>query len=166
MTPSVLTKCDKMKQQQLQTLVQTGKRSLQHPVSMPRQRAPRHTVSQELCLGRHARVSHSKTPTECAVYDVLSVLCNAVVVQEATHACVSVVGVHRSVTTYRIIDPQPNFFQNPLMNRHQLLLPLNSSLHCPYSLCNAVDRQHLPRKPRRGKGRLATTPDTKYICKE
>ena len=36
-------------------------------------------------------------------------LCNAVVVQEA---CVSVVGVHRSVTTYRIIDPQPNFSRN------------------------------------------------------
>ena len=26
-----------------------------------------------------------------------------------SHSCVSVVGVHRSVTTYRIIDPQPNF---------------------------------------------------------
>ena len=68
-------------------------------------------------------MSHSKTPTECTVHDVLSVLCNAVVVQEATDACVSVVGVHSSVTTYRIIDPQPNFsrkllhvfiFQNPL----------------------------------------------------
>ena len=54
-------------------------------------------------------MSHSKTPTECTVHGVLSVLCNAVVVREATHACVSVVGVHRSVTTYRIIDPQPNF---------------------------------------------------------
>ena len=87
--------------------VQTGKRSTAS--SVPRPRAPRHTVSQEQCLGRRARVSHSKTPTECTVHDVLSVLCNAVVVREATHACVSVVGVHRSVTTYRIIDPQPNF---------------------------------------------------------
>ena len=41
-------------------------------------------------------------------------------------------------------------FQNPLTNRHQLLQPLKSSLHCPHSLCNAVDRQHLPRKPRHG----------------
>ena len=150
------------------TTVQTGKRSTAS--SVPRHRAPRHTVSQEQCLGRRATVSHSKTPTECTVHDVLSVLCNAVVVREATHACVSVVGVHRSVTTYRIIDPQPSFsrkllcvhLSESLTNRHQLLQPLNSSLHCPHSLCNDVDRQHLPRKPRRGTGRLATTPDTKH----
>ena len=76
---------------------------------VPRQRASRHTVRQQQYLGRRARVSHSKSPTECTVHVVLSVLCNSAVVQEATHACVSVVGVHRSVTTSRIIDPQPNF---------------------------------------------------------
>ena len=54
-------------------------------------------------------------------------------------------------------------FRNPLTNRHQLLQPVNLSLHCPHSLCNAVDRQHSPRKPRRGTGRLATTPDTKLF---
>ena len=91
--------------------------------SVPRQRAPRHTVSQEQCLGRRARVSHSKTPTECTVHDVLSVLCNAVVVQEATHACVSVGGVHRSVTTFHIIDPQPN------LSRKLLCVHLSESVH-------------------------------------
>ena len=80
------------------------------------QRAPA-TQSEQQYLGRHARVSHSKSPTECTVHVVLSVLCNAVVVREATHACVSVVGVHRSVTTSRIIDPQPNFSRKLLCVR-------------------------------------------------
>ena len=75
----------------------------------PASERPATQSARNQCLGRRTRVSHSKTPTECTVHDVLSVLCNAVVIREATHACVSVVGVHRSVTTYRIIDNQPNF---------------------------------------------------------
>ena len=106
-TPTLRHSTNKPPRSDAPTTVQMGKRSTVSSVT--RQRAPRHTVSQEQCLGRRTRVSDSKTPTECTVHDMLSVLCNAVDVQEATHACVSVVGVHRSVTTYRIIDPQPNF---------------------------------------------------------
>ena len=86
-----------------------GERSM--AASLPRQRASRQTVRQQLYLGRRARMSHSKSPTECTVHVVLSVLCNAAVVprSHSCHMCVSVVGVHRSVTTSRIIDPQPNF---------------------------------------------------------
>ena len=66
-------------------------------------------IETELMIWVDSMIIINKTPTECTVHDVLSVLCNSAVVQEATHACVSVVGVHRSVTTSRIIDPQPNF---------------------------------------------------------
>ena len=106
-TPTLRHSTNKPPHSDAPTTVQTDKRSTAS--SVPSQRVPRHTVSQEQCLGRRARVSHSNTPNECTVHDVLSVLCNAVVVREVTHACVSVVGVHRSVTTYRIIDPQPHF---------------------------------------------------------
>ena len=37
------------------------------------------------------------------------------------------------------------------------------AFHYLHSLCNAVGRQHSPRKPRRGAGRLSTSPDTKII---
>ena len=141
------------------TTVQTGKRCTASRVA--RQRATRHQVGQEQCLGRRARVSQSKTPTECTVDEVLSVLCNAVVVREATHACCWRSPQRDNIPHYRPsakLLPQTAvvfIFQNPPTNRHQLLQPVNLSLHCPHSLCNAVDRQHLPRKPRRGTGRLA-----------
>ena len=91
-TPTLRYSTNKPPRSDAPTTVQMGKRSTAS--SVPRQRAPRHTVSQEQCLGRRARVSHSKTPTECTVHDVLSVLCNAVVVREATHACVCVCCSH------------------------------------------------------------------------
>ena len=52
-------------------------------------------------------------------------------------------------------------FRSPLTNRHQRLQPLNLPSRCLHSLYNAVGGQHSPRKPRRGAGRLSTTPDTK-----
>ena len=52
-------------------------------------------------------------------------------------------------------------FRSPLTNGHQRLQPLNLPSRCLHSLCNAVGGQHSRRKPRRGAGRLSTTPDTK-----
>ena len=39
----------------------------------------------------------------------------------------------------------------------------NFPFHYLHSLCNAVCRQHSPRKPRRGAGRLSTSPDTGFM---
>ena len=114
-TPTLRHSTNKPPHSDAPTTVQRGKRSM--AARVPRQRASRQTVRQQQYPGRRARVSHSKSPTECTVHVVLSVLCNSAVVQEATHACVSVVGVHRSVTTSRIIDPQPNFFRKLLCVR-------------------------------------------------
>ena len=111
-TPTLRHSTNKPPHSDAPTTVQRGKRST--AARVPRHRASSHTVRQQQYLGRRARVSHSKSPTECTVHVVLSVLCNSAVVQEATHACVSVVGGHRSVTTSRIIDRQPNFFRKLL----------------------------------------------------
>ena len=97
-TPTLRHSTNKPPGSDAPTTVQTGNRSTASRV--PRQRAPRHTVSQEQCLGRRARVSHSKTPTECTVHDMLSVLCNAVVVREG--------GIHYLPSVYFYL----NFFQS------------------------------------------------------
>ena len=47
-------------------------------------------------------------------------------------------------------------------NRHQRLQVLSLSFRCLHSLSRTVRAQHSPRKPRRGTGRLLTTPDTIY----
>ena len=114
-TPTLRHSTNKPPRSDAPTTVQRGKRSM--AARVPRQRASHHTVRQQQYLGRRARVSHSKSPTECTVHVVLSVLCNSAVVQEATQACVSVVGVHHSVTTSCIIEPQPNFFRKLLCVR-------------------------------------------------
>ena len=139
-TPTLRHSTNKPPHSDAPTTVQSGKRSM--PARVPRQRASRHTVRQQQYLGRRARVSHSKSPTECTVHVVLSVLCNAAVVprSHSYHMCVSVVGVHRSVTTSRIIDPQPNFSRKllcvhlsesvdespPVSSTTQLVTPLST----------------------------------------
>ena len=51
-------------------------------------------------------------------------------------------------------------FRNLLTNGQQRLQVFILSFVCLHSLCNAVGWQHPPRKPRRGAGRLWTSPDT------
>ena len=129
--------------------------------------APSHTVRQQQCLDRRARMSH---PTERIVHVVL---CNAAVVSRS-HSCIRVCcwcspqrvrqPALSSISQTSLANCCVFVFRSPLMNHHQRLQPLNLSLHCPPSLCNAVYGQHSPRKPCCGAGRLATTPDTKTIC--
>ncbi len=95
--------------------------------------------------------------------------CNAVVVPRS-HSCVGVCCCYPRRDRHPASSP---FSQTSLANccdfvfwrsftiSHQRLQPLTLSLRCPHSLCNAVGGQHSPRKPRRGAGRLSTTPDTK-----
>ena len=56
-------------------------------------------------------------------------------------------------------------FQRSLTNCQQRLHALNLPFHRLHSLCNAVGRQHSPRKPPRGAGRLLTSPDKKKVQK-
>ena len=119
-------------------------------VGAPGCRTPRHQLNAQFttCYRCYAMPSSSKKPLIRA--------CLLLAFTAAwQHSALSTLSQTYPANCYVFI------FQNPLTNRHQLLQPLNLSHHCPHSLCNAVNRQHLPRKPRRGTGRLATTPDTK-----
>ena len=137
------------------TTGQTGKRST--AASVPRQRAPCHTVRCHLV---------SVAPLLNAQFT----LCYAMSppFQEATNANVSVVvihsptvGVHLSMTGILQYRPSAKLItqiavflsfskyveKSPLDQRHQ---PPNLSFRCPHSLCNDVGGQHSMRKPRRG----------------
>ena len=50
-----------------------------------------------------------------------------------------------------------------LTNCQQRPQVLYLPFHRLHSLCNVVRRQHSPRKPRRGAGRLSTSPDTPIV---
>ena len=71
----------------------------------------------------------------------------------------------RCVTAKLIVINGVFAFQSALTNRYQHLQVLSLSFRCLHSLCRTVGGQPSPRKPRRGAGRLSTTPDTNiYDC--